>query len=243
MGICIAGNAQTGSDDYWLNHGFTTGQTIYTNSGTFYDDGGDSLYHAGQDWTVQYCSENGNPVSVDFDHFRTVYNGVDYHTSDYMTINYTGASYVAYNFDTPQFSFTAPDGCITFGFHSTPLSVRDSGWTAEISANPPPVNNDQCSAIDLSVGNVCSPSYFSNKGSWDTRGLGSPPCHQFFGGDVWFKAAIPASGQLKIETFEGSLTNAVMVFYSGTCDALNYLSCTYNAGMPVKILSGTPGTI
>ncbi len=238
-------SAQSGADDYWLNHGFTSGQTVYTNSGTFYDDGGSDLYQAGQNWNVRFCSENGNPITVDFDHFRTIFGGGDYHSYDYMSINYAGAGsgYVAYNFDTPQFSFTSPDGCITFGFHSDNLSARDSGWEGVISANPPPVNNDQCSAVELSVGNVCSPSYYSNKGSWDTRGLGSPPCHQFFGGDVWFKAAIPASGELKIETFEGSLKNAVMVLYSGTCTSLNLLSCVYNGAMPVKTISGTPGDI
>ncbi|HYW95533.1 MAG TPA: hypothetical protein VE870_08105, partial [Bacteroidales bacterium] len=201
--VCLAGFAQTESDDYWLNHGFSSGQTILTNTGTFYDDGGNDLYHAGRDWTVRFCSENGNPITLDFDHFRTIYDGVDYHHFDYMSIDYNGAGggYVAYNFDTPQFSFTSPDGCITFGFHSDPLTVRDSGWVANISANPPPINNDQCSAVELSVGNVCSPSFYSIKGSWDTRGLGSPSCHKFFGGDVWFKAVIPPSGQLKVETF------------------------------------------
>jgi len=32
--------AQSNPDDYWLNNGFTNGQTINTNSGYFYDDGG-----------------------------------------------------------------------------------------------------------------------------------------------------------------------------------------------------------
>ena len=244
-GIFLISSAQTGSEDYWLSHGFSSGQTVYTNQGSFYDDGGDSLYHAGQNWSVRFCSENGNPITVDFDHFRTIYDGGDYHNYDYMNINYTGigAGYVAYSNNTPQFSFTSPDGCITFGFHSNSLSVLDSGWVAAISANPPPVNNDQCSAVELSVGNVCSPSYFSNKGAWDTRELGSPPCHEFFGGDVWFKAAIPASGQLKVATFEGSLKNAVMILYSGTCTSLNLLACVYNSAMPVKTISGTPGDV
>ncbi len=244
-GICLAGYTQSGNGDFWLNHGFSSGTTVLTNLGTFYDDGGADIYQGGQDWAVRFCSENGNPISVDFDHFRTIYIGGDYHNSDYLLINYTGAGigYVAYDFDTPQFSFTSPDGCIDFTFHSNALSVRDSGWVAGISANPPPVNNDQCSAIELSVGNVCSPSFFTNKGAWDTRGLGKPSCHKFFGGDVWFTAAIPPSGQLKIETFEGSLKNAVMVLYSGSCTSLHEITCEYNGAMPVKTITGTPGDV
>ncbi|KPK84098.1 MAG: hypothetical protein AMS27_10935, partial [Bacteroides sp. SM23_62_1] len=244
--------AQSNPDDYWLNHGFTSGQTVTTNSGYFYDAGGYDKYSAGENWNVRFCSENGNPITVDFSGFATHYGGPfpnpppgAYASYDYMTINYPpSASYVAYHDDTPQFSFTAPGGCITFGFRSQPTSPTDSGWVAEISANPPPPNNDPCDAVELVVGNVCSPVFYNNKGAYDTRGLGSPPCHTFFGGDVWFKAVVPASGQLKIETFPGTLDWAVMVLYSGAnCNTLNYISCDESTTfMPTRILTGrTPG--
>jgi gliding motility-associated-like protein len=226
--------SQNNANDYWLNNGFTSGQTIFTNSGFFYDDGGDSLYNPGQEWFVTFCSENGNPITLDFDGFRTDYRGGSYGDWDYMTINYTGSvPLVAYDDDTPQFSFTSPDGCIRFGFKSQPagVSIPDSGWVAEISANPPPLNNDPCSAADLVVGNVCSPSFFTNKGAWDTRGLGNPSCHSFFGGDVWFSAVVPDSGKLKIETLPGTLKYAIMVLYTGSCGSLVESECVDNPGL------------
>ncbi|KPK80558.1 MAG: hypothetical protein AMS27_16835, partial [Bacteroides sp. SM23_62_1] len=179
-----------------MNHGFTSGQTVITNTGYFYDAGGNANYSADEDWYVIFCSENGNPITVDFSDFATYYGGPfpnppegAYINWDYMTINYPpSGSYVAYHDDTPQFSFTAPGGCIRFGFISQPTSPTHTGWVAEISANPPPLNNDPCTAVELNVGNVCSPTFYNNKGAYDTRGLGSPPCHTFFGGDVWFKA-------------------------------------------------------
>ncbi len=239
---------QTNPDDYWLNHGFISGETITTNTGNFYDDGGFDKYSPNQNWNVNICSENGNPITLDFNHFRTHYLGtIPDNTSqhllyDYMRVNSSVGNWSVFHFDTPQLSFTDPDGCINIGFVSQPGSPTDSGWIAEISANPPPANNDPCSAALLNVGNVCSPSIFSNKGAFDTRGLGSPACHRFFGNDVWFMAEVPASGQLKIETFQGGLSYGIMVLYSGTCAGLNYIQCIDNVGsMPSVILNRTPG--
>jgi hypothetical protein len=68
--------AQTNIDDYYLNHGFTSGQTVTTNAGKFYDDGGYGKYGQNQNWTVKFCSENGNPITLDFSGFRTDYHGL-----------------------------------------------------------------------------------------------------------------------------------------------------------------------
>ncbi len=61
------------------------------------------------------------------------------------------------------------------------------GWEAEIYAIPAPFNNDPCGAALLTVGNVCTPQVFTNKGAYNTGGYASP-CHNYFGGDVWFTA-------------------------------------------------------
>jgi hypothetical protein len=68
--------AQTGPDDYWLNNGFLNGETVITNTGTFYDDGGSDPYNLGQDYSVRFCSENGNPITLDFREFATYYDGL-----------------------------------------------------------------------------------------------------------------------------------------------------------------------
>ena len=240
--------AQTNPDDYYLNHGFTSGQTVTANSGKFYDDGGFDKYAVNQNWNVRFCSENGNPITLDFTGFRT-YNPpphTDYSIYDYMTINFPSNNYVAYDNDTPQFSFTSPNGCITFGLVSKLLSPRDSGWVAEISANPPPANNDPCAAANLVVGNSCVPEFFSNKGAYNTTTWGSPTCHTFFGGGVWFKTTVPASGQLKIQALPGTLSYAIMEIFSSTsCNSLARITCVDNLNsMPTSILSGrTPGEV
>ena len=243
----LATQAQTNPDDYYLGHGFSSGDTVYTNSGTFWDAGGLANYGAGENWYVIFCATNGNPITVDFSGFATHYGGIPPPTPpwtdyDYMSINYPGANYVAYHDDTPEFSFTSQNGCIRFGFISQPVSPTHNGWEAEIYAIPAPANNDPCGAAVLTVGNVCSPQVFSNKGAYET-GFGSTPCHTFFGGDVWFSAQVPSSGQLKIESFPGTLEWAVMSLYTGTCGSLSYMTCIEDSlGMPTAHLTGrTPG--
>jgi hypothetical protein len=116
--------AQSNPDDYWLNNGFNDGDTVTTNSGYFYDDGGNDVYHENQDWTVRFCSENGNPITLDFSNFATHYGGPlpsggEHALYDYMLVSYPpSADYVVYYNDTPEFSFTSQSTCINFGFHS-----------------------------------------------------------------------------------------------------------------------------
>ena len=242
--------SQTGNDDYYLGHGFNHGDTVFTNSGTFWDAGGFNNYGINEQWVVWFCSNNGNPLTFDFSDFATDYRGTfpnpdpdEFWAYDYLTIFFGGDSAHAYHDDTPQFTFTSPDGCVGFRFRSQPTSLTHNGWEAEISANPPISNNDPCTAAVLSVGNVCAPSVFNNKGAYGT-GHGSPACHAFFSGDVWFSAEVPASGQLKVETFAGSLDWAVMVIYTGPdCNTLTEFSCDETtSAMPTRILTGrTPG--
>jgi len=245
--------AQSNPDDYWLNNGFNNGDTVKTNSGYFYDDGGNDVYHENQDWTVRFCSENGNPITLDFSNFATHYGGPlpsggEHALYDYMLVSYPpSADYVVYYNDTPEFSFTSQSTCINFGFHSDSDGDIDSGWVAEIYAVPAPFNNDPVDAEELIVGNVCSPGYYTNKGAYNSTGLESPPCKTYFGGDVWFKLIVPATGIVKIETFAGTLTYAILDIYSSTNSTIEdgeRIACVDDEGvMPSVILSRPPGEI
>jgi len=239
------GFTQTNPDDYWLNNGFTSGQTVITNSGFFYDDGGDSVYNEDQNWNVTFCSENNNPITFDFSGFRTQTPGIGTWSGyDYMTVNYTGiGGYIVYYNDTPEFSFTSPDGCITFGFVSNSDGLVDSGWVAGIFALPPPFNNAPANAEELIVGNTCSPSFYTNKGAYSTTSLGSPPCKTFFGGDVWFRLVVPPSGVVKIETFEGTLTYAILDIYrsaDATITSGERIACIDDGGIMPSVTLTSP---
>ena len=254
IALNISAYSQSNADDYWLFNGFSDGETVTTNSGWFYDDGGDGLYQEGQDWSVEFCSENGNPITLDFSGFRTHFGGtIDDGTwgeYDYITIDYPGGSYVAYNDDTPEFSFTSPDGCMTIGFISDNDGEVDSGWVAEIFAIPAPDNNDPADAEELIVGNSCSPSFYTNKGAYSTTDLESPDCKEFFGGDVWFRLVVPDSGAVKIETFAGTLNYAILDIYRSNDAVISSgerIECVDGAGnMPSVTLTSpmvSPGDI
>lgn len=240
-------------DDYFLGHGFAgTGDTVFTNSGTFWDDGYDTNYSTTADWEVVFCTTAGNPnpLTLEFKGFATHYGGGfppgegEFYAWDYMRIRYApAADYYAYHDDTPEFSFTSQDGCIRFNLVTNGDGLAHDGWEAEIYAIPPPPNNDPCGASLLTVGNVCTPQVFTNKGAYYTDTYPSP-CHNYFGGDVWFTAVVPASGNLKIESFPGTLDWAVMNLYTGSsCTGLSHYACIEDSvGMPTAYLSGfTPG--
>jgi gliding motility-associated-like protein len=246
-------NAQ-GPDDYFVGHGFVgNGDTVYTSSGTFWDDGYTANYSPTGNWNVYFCTPAGNPnpLTLEFSGFATHYGGAfpisfpgEYLAWDYMRIRYSPATdYYCYHDDTPEFSFTAEDGCIHVNMVKNGDAFTQSGWEAEIYAIPPPPNNDPCGAANLTVGNSCSPQVFSNKGAYST-GTYASPCHTYFGGDVWFSAVVPASGNLKIESFPGTLKWAVMNIYTGnSCSGLTHYACIEDSiGMPTAQLSGlTPG--
>jgi hypothetical protein len=99
------------------------------------------------------------------------------------------------------------------------LSITDYGTG--------PVNDLPCNAdalalnVNLAGDNTCSgsasepaaPSCWTN-GSINT---------------VWYSVVAPASGQLRIRTTNGTLTNTQIVLYSGTCASLTEVACNDNA--------------
>lgn len=98
----------------------------------------------------------------------------------------------------------------------------------------PPVNDICANAIALTPGGVFQDYYVEGTiyGATTTPGI-SPSCATEFAADVWYSVAIPASGNLTIETFitpSYSLVDTVIVAYSGACGALVPIACSDNDG-------------
>jgi len=104
-----------------------------------------------------------------------------------------------------------------------------------IGTPPPPPANDECSgATEIFVtgtyGGSAVPATIS--GSTDSVETSNVPesedCYGFQGSDIWFKAVVPASGSLTIETGplgEEDGFDSVITAYSGTCDSLTVIDC------------------
>lgn len=136
------------------------------------------------------------------------------------------------------------------------------------AATPAPTNDSPCSAIQLpAVTSACQYLGFTTVGATASVGAptpascagGSAPQQGGFGAstkDVWFSITVPATGSIHItpqpNMGAGSLTDAVMVLYSGTCSSLTQIACsddfsaypgTANDLLPTLTASGlTPGS-
>ncbi len=96
------------------------------------------------------------------------------------------------------------------------------------------VTNDNCSgAIALTVGTDSSQNIITgtNVGATDS-GVALPNnCDQYLGGDVWYTAEVPASGELNIETSNaGGITDTGVAVYIGTCGSLTQIACDADTG-------------
>ncbi len=97
------------------------------------------------------------------------------------------------------------------------------------------VENDDCiNAIDILVTNgfCTSPVAGDLSNATTSAGFGSPACTALSSSeDVWFKATIPASGSLIIQTSadDPRINDLVMEAYSGSCAALTLITCDDNS--------------
>ncbi len=115
---------------------------------------------------------------------------------------------------------------------------------------PVPANDDPCNAITLTVAAACSYNTYTNACATPTNSIPPPGCGNYIGSDVWFKATVPASGQLTVTTNTGVMTDGAMALYTAaTCSTgFALVACddnsSGNALMPKITASGlNPGDV
>ncbi len=115
--------------------------------------------------------------------------------------------------------------------------VSDYAGPFTFTTLPEAVPNDDCtSATLLTVGTDFNANAIiaTNAGATTTNGIPAPTCATFgFGGDVWFKAVVPADGAITIETNSnpGSvLIDTGMTVFSGDCTNLTAMGCSDDDG-------------
>lgn len=106
---------------------------------------------------------------------------------------------------------------------------------------PGPANDDPCGAFELPVDSICNYQTFTNESAFGSAGVPAPGCAFYQGGDVWFKAVVPADGAITFDTQAGVMTDGGMAVYTGTCDNLTLVECDDNDGagnMPKMTIGG-----
>ncbi|MBI5539111.1 MAG: SprB repeat-containing protein, partial [Bacteroidia bacterium] len=108
--------------------------------------------------------------------------------------------------------------------------------------------NDNCAgATPLPVNATCTYTNSTNACATPTAGVPAPGCGNYLGGDVWFSAVVPASGNIQFDGQAGGMLDGAMALYTGTCASLSLAACddnsSTNASMPHIVRSGlTPGS-
>jgi len=112
---------------------------------------------------------------------------------------------------------------------------------------PTPTNDEPCNAIQLpTVTSTCQYLQFTNVGATSTvsapapnsctGGVGTTGGYSGSSQDVWFAIIVPASGNVDVTSQPlsggGTLTDAVMALYSGTCGSLTQISCSEDNNYP-----------
>ncbi len=130
-------------------------------------------------------------------------------------------------------------------------TIPDLDICITATAGAAPASNDDCaSAIPVTVGagGICVEVTGTNTGATDS-GVTTPGCSNYAGGDVWFSAVVPASGNVTFASdyaSANSLTDIGMAVYSGTCGSLTEILCDDDSGnglmSSISATGLTPGT-
>ena len=162
--------------------------------------------------------------SVGFDHEMSISSGncgslVSLSCNDVGLTNGT---------ETATFTTVTGTNYYVYISHYASASTIKGAFTISRTCAPPPIApiNDECiNAISLTVASTCTYSTYSNANATSSLGIPVPGCANYAGGDVWFKAVVPASGILNIDMQTGVILDSGLALYSGTCSGLTLLSC------------------
>ena len=105
--------------------------------------------------------------------------------------------------------------------------VSSFDYDLDITSNGPGQPNDlPCNAESLILGNIV---FGDNNCSNSASEPGVPSCWSTgTRNTVWYSVVCPASGEISVKTFAGTLLNTQIAMYSGTCGALTEIACNDN---------------
>ena len=114
-------------------------------------------------------------------------------------------------------------GCVTVQM-VTDSSGSWEGLSIPFQCLDKPQNETPCDAEFLDVGAYCSYQYVDTRFA-DTTDFVDPGCAGYVGRDLWYKTVVPASGNIMIDTYEGSVSKGGLAVYTGTCSSLSLITC------------------
>lgn len=131
--------------------------------------------------------------------------------------------------ETVYLKFSSFDSTNVTNTGSFSFCIKDS----IIPPPPTPATNISCAtATNLTVSATCNYTLTNNIGApLSVDSLACPVNIKRFNKNVWYKFTVPASGNAFITTTAGTLSDAVMVLYTGSdCNTLSSISCSDDDG-------------
>lgn len=233
---------------FWLAQTLTA-QTILMNNNNpetivcgntynFYDAGGQTGQYSfgfGATYTKTFTpSVGGQKIRIDFSFFDVEnYSQVYMQIFDGPSVNSPLIGQFSANNAPGTVVSTATGGELTVLFTHDAYQGGYQGWDAQIictAALTPPVNNFPCGATLLNV-SLANPIYQTSSligATSSTNGstIYDPLCGSYTNGpDVWFKAVVPASGNLVFITNDSTIFDTgIEAYAAGNCSNVSNLT-------------------
>ncbi len=236
------------SQTYHNLNATTNGTTITSCNAFLYDSGGPTgTYQNSEDYSITFCSGTTDCLQLQFSGTFNLETNFE-HLYIYDGNSTTSILLADLNGTTLPTNYSSSGSCITIRFTSDG-SVTLDGFQIKIICTtacyippPPPINDDPCTAFSLNVNTNCNFTQYSCANSTNTTVVSTPTCATSYnGGDVWFTAVVPASGNLGIQIGPQIMTEGGISIYSGiNCNALIEIICNEQTwGMPSLQLIGS----
>ncbi len=193
-------------------------------------------YEGGDVWFTTIVPASGNltveTIGIDAsDNWDTV---IELYNGDCNNLSYIDCADQGTEGDFSKLSLTGLTPNETIYIRVWEYNTPYSSATFLITAYdiPPPGNDDCDGGIALTVGTSRSSNAINVDlgGATDSSSAPSPDCASYQGGDVWYTAVVPASGNLIIEAFGINDIDTGLEVYSGDCNTLNYIDCDDDGG-------------
>ena len=238
IGSCIGATTLIPAHDF--NAGAVTGSFLDSSNDWTQPNNCNDFVHYDVWYKVMVPPSGNLQVETDYADSNTATNTV---LSFYTTDNCTSMTYIGCTDNKTEFDFMSWYYLYDYTPYtwvyiivqrvgSTPLTATNCNFKIaayDASILAPPSNNNCSGAATMPVAASFSAGAQTKTflGATTTSGL-APDCTDHAFNDVWFKAVVPATGNITVETktaATNSETDTVLTVYSGNCSSLVQIAC------------------
>jgi hypothetical protein len=136
---------------------------------------------------------------------------------------------------------------------TVPTATTSSFTLCVVPGPATPANDDCAGAINVPIQFVTCTTQVSadNTAATSSTGVSAPTCANYVSNDLWFKATVPVTGAVTIQTVaptvSSNVTDTGLTVYSGTCGTLTDIGCNDDSNgtlySSLTFANRTPGEV